>query len=246
MTIDLAESLSADAGTVCVVGAGGKKTLIYRLASELPRSVVTSTVRIPIFDAHVAEVSVTDDPVAVLEAAETWPVGVVPAREDSRYLGYGPSTVDALGAAGIANVLLVKADGARNRLFKAPGDNEPIIPESADTVLPIASVHVVGEPLDEAAVHRPERVARITGRRLGSDLSAADVATVLASEDGGLKDVPAGATAIPVLNMVDNPPLEATAKDIAAGILDRSAVPRVVLTKLIDDDPVVDVIRRSQ
>ncbi len=242
MTTDLASTLDADAGTTCVVSAGGKKTLLYRLANALPRAVVTATVRIPIFDGNVADVFVTQDPVDAVANAETWPVGVVPEQEDNRYLGYDPTVIDQLGKAGVADAVLVKADGARNRLFKAPGEDEPIVPASTNTVLPIASVQTVGKALDNEHVHRPERVAKLTGRSRGEELSATDVAVVLASPAGGHKDVPADATVIPVLNMVDNPELEAVAREIAAGILQRADVPRVVLTKLIADDPVVDVI----
>lgn len=225
-----------------MVGAGGKKTLLYRLANELSRAVVTATVRIPIFDSHVDDVVVTPHPDDAIRTPESWPLGLVPEREDNRYLGYAPETIDRLASADPDTPILVKADGARNRLFKAPGADEPIIPETATTVLPIASVHVVGEPLDEETVHRPERVGEITGRHRGEVLTTDDIASVLAHPGGGLKAIPPGATAIPVLNMVDDAELASIAREIAVGILDRGDVPRVVLTKLIVDDPVVDVI----
>ena len=225
-----------------MVGAGGKKTLLYRLANELSRAVVSATVRIPIFDSHVEDVVVTLQPEDAIRSADSWPLGLVPERDDNRYLGYAPETIDRLAAADPDTPILVKADGARNRLFKAPGADEPIIPESASTVLPIASVHVVGEPLDEETVHRPERVAEITGRQLGETLTTDDIATVLAHPDGGRKAIPTGATAIPVLNMVDDAELASIAREIAAGILDRGDVQRVVLTKLVGGDPVIDVI----
>lgn len=242
MTTALAPKLGADIGTTCVVGAGGKKTLLYRLANELPRAVVTSTVRIPIFDGHVATVAVTGDPVAAIQGATAWPLGVVPAREGNRYLGYDPASIELMASAGAANAVLVKADGARNRLFKAPGRGEPLVPDSATSVVPIASVKAVGKPLGDEHVHRPERVTAITGRQPGESITPADVASVLASDRGGLKGVPPSATPIPVLNMVDDTSLESVAREIAAGIHDRADVSRVVLTSLIADDPVVDVV----
>lgn len=246
MTTDLATTLSVATGTTCVVGAGGKKTLLYRLANEVSRAVVTATVRIPIFDGNVADVVVTDDPVDAIRESRAWPVGVVPEREDTRYLGYAPEVIDRIGAADVADAVLVKADGARNRLFKAPGEDEPIIPRQADTVIPIASVKAVGKPLDDEHVHRPERVAALTGLQLGEAITADTVAQVLADPAGGLKGVPAGATAIPVLNMVDDAALEAVAREIAAGIYERGDVPRVVLTKLIAEEPVVGAVHGSE
>lgn len=247
MTTDLATTLAATTGTTCVVGAGGKKTLLYRLANELSRAVVTATVRIPIFDGNVADVVVTDDPVDAIGETAAWPIGVVPEREETRYVGYAPEVIDRIGNADVADVVLVKADGARNRLFKAPGDCEPIIPRGTDTVIPIASVKVVGMPLDDDHVHRPERVTALTGLAAGEAVTAATVAEVLSHQDGGLRGVPSGATAIPVINMVDDASLETIGREVAVDVLDRSDdIPRVVLTKLIADDPVIDVIRPSE
>jgi len=241
----LADALSARRGVICVVGAGGKKSTLYALARRLDRAVVTATVRIPIFDQHVADVVVTDTPVAALERTTDWPVGVVPDRDrDDRYLGYDPGVVDAIRDSDVADTVLVKADGARMREFKAPGDREPQLPATADTVLPIASVHAVGEPLTEEFVHRPERVAALTGLELGDTIRPSDVATVLTSERGGRADVPDGATVVPVLNKVDDSALETVAREIASDILSRSTVPRVVLTQLTASEPVVSVVER--
>ncbi|RDZ62706.1 putative selenium-dependent hydroxylase accessory protein YqeC [Haloferax sp. Atlit-12N] len=241
----LADALCARHGVVCVVGAGGKKSTLYALARRLDRAVVTATVRIPIFDQHVVDVVVTDTPVEALERATDWPVGVVPNRDgDDRYRGYDPDVVDAIGDSGAAGTVLVKADGARMREFKAPGDREPQLPATADTVLPIASVHAVGEPLSEACVHRPERVADLTDLELGDTIRPEDVATVLTSERGGRVDVPDGATVVPVLNKVDDAAHEAVAREIATDILAQSDVPHVVLTQLTAPEPVVAVVER--
>lgn len=241
--MNLVEAVDAAEGMTCVVGAGGKKTTLYALADRLDRAVVTATVRIPIFDRHVSEVRVTDDPAsAVADAAPgDFPLGLVPEQErDDRYRGYETGVVDELAAAHDGPTL-VKADGARTRELKAPGENEPQIPDGADTVLPIASIHVVGRPLDDERVHRVERVAELTGLDPGDEIEAADVATVLAHEEGGLKDV-GDATAIPIVNKVDGVQRIATGREIAVGVHSRADVPRVVLAKMIANDPVVSTI----
>lgn len=241
--MDLGEALDAATGMVCVVGAGGKKSTLYALAERLDRAVVTATVRIPIFDPAVATVEVTDDPVGALRAADRWPLGLVPEQERSdRYLGYAPAEVDAIAAADVADAVLVKADGARMREFKAPDASEPVIPATADTVLPVVSAHVVGKPLTAEYVHRPERVADIAGLDLGEPIRPTDVAAVLASDRGGLKDVPEGATIVPVVNKVDDADLQATAHELARHVLDRADVPRVVLTRMTAPDPLVAVV----
>ncbi|KOX96901.1 MULTISPECIES: selenium cofactor biosynthesis protein YqeC [Halorubrum] len=242
--MDLTTALDARDATVCVVGAGGKKSTLFALADRLDRAVVTASVRIPIFDDRVAAVRVTEDPVAALDEVGEgdWPLGLVPERDRSdRYLGYDTATVAEVADAA-PGATLVKADGARLREFKAPGEREPQIPSNADVVVPIASAHVVGEPLTDDLVHRPEEVAAITGRETGDEIRPADVATVLASPAGGLKGAPSGATAIPVVNKVDDDADAAAARAVAGEILHRADVPRVLLTRLIADDPVVEVV----
>ncbi|SDY55198.1 selenium cofactor biosynthesis protein YqeC [Halopenitus persicus] len=283
--MDPIEAFRADGAAVAVVGAGGKKTTMYALANRLDRAVVTATVRIPIFDPHVATVSVTPDPVERLErsaagagtagsdaagadaaGSETakpnpeFPLGLVPARErEDRYLGYDRETVSRIIDSHDGPVL-IKADGARTREFKAPGESEPQIPDAADVVVPVASVAVVGEPLTEDLVHRPERVVDVA-RGAGLDVAIGDavtpelVGTVLASPAGGLAGVPDGACAIPLLNKVDDADAAATAREIAAVVRERMAeqrretrdgtslpsVPHVVLGRLVDE-AVVDVV----
>ena len=240
--MDLIEALSADSPLVCVVGAGGKKTTLYALADRLDRAVVTATVRIPIFDDDVAAVRVTRDPVGALRDASDWPLGLVPERErDDRYLGYDRETVSAIRATPGHGPVLVKADGARTRLLKAPDEREPQIPATADTVIPVASARVVGEPLSETHVHRPERVAELTGLDLGDTIGPEDVGAVLASRLGGRKGVPPSATVVPLINMVDDDDLAATGHAIADAVHERADVPRVVLARMLDA-AVVDVI----
>ncbi|OVE85510.1 selenium cofactor biosynthesis protein YqeC [Natronolimnobius baerhuensis] len=240
--MDLPSALEAEGNTVCVVGAGGKKSTLYALAGHLERAVVTATVRIPPFDDQVAEVRVTANPSQILENATDWPLGLVADRDGERCHGYEPEQIDALASVASDTTILVKADGARTRWFKAPGEHEPQLPTTTDVVVPIASAKIVGETLTDEHVHRPERVAAITGLERGDRIAVTDVATVLTSDRGGCKDVPDGATVIPLLNMVDTPALESTARDLAAEIHALRNVPHVALTRLLEDEPVIGVV----
>jgi probable selenium-dependent hydroxylase accessory protein YqeC len=258
---DVVDALDATGGTTCLVGAGGKKTTLYALAGRLDRAVLTATVRIPIFDREVAAVRVAEDPVAAIDeiassggedavsggeesegdaeptgGAGAFPLGLVPERErDDRYRGYDPAVVDEIGAAHDGPVL-VKADGARTRLLKAPNEREPQVPAGADRVIPVASVGAVGEPLTAETVHRPERVAAITDAAVGDEITPELVGRVLAHERGGLKGIPDDATAIPLVNAVDDADDEATAREIARVVHERADVSRVVLARMIEGE----------
>ena len=229
-------------GVVSVVGAGGKKSMLYALASALERAVVTATVRIPFFEDRVSALRITDAPREAVRETDGWPLGVVPGRDGDRprYLGYDPEAIDALSATTDVPILL-KADGARTRLLKAPNDDEPQVPESTDLLVPVASVQAVGKPLDAAYVHRPERVAALTGLSLGDRIEAGDVVTVLSHDRGGLKRLPEEARAVPLINMVDDDDLEATARPIATALCSSPRIDRVVLGRM-DQGRIVDAV----
>lgn len=247
--MNLARALDAESGVIAAVGAGGKKSTLYALASHLSSDhdaavVVTATVRIPIFDPHVNRVIVTEHPHRALENPSSWPIGIVPARDGAdRYRGYDPQTIDSLTEVDVIDALLVKADGARMREFKAPGPNEPRLPDSTSTVLAVVSLAVIGEPLSAAVVHRPERVSAITGRPIGERIRPGDVAAVLRSDRGALKDVPDTASVVPVLNKVDDDGRREMGERIADEVLGNSNhIDRVVLTRMIDTDPILAVL----
>jgi len=68
-----------------------------------------------------------------------------------------------------------------------------------------------------------------------------DLVTVLTHDEGGLKGRPEGARVVPLINMVDNEGLEATARPIASELCASSRVDRVVLGRM-DRGRVVDIV----
>ncbi|KOX92591.1 dehydrogenase [Haloarcula rubripromontorii] len=207
---------------VAFVGAGGKKTAMGQLTVEgtdegYDVGYTTTTAMPPPSDlpltvtgpgAWRADLEAHDPPIAVAreEVAD-------PARVDRKVRGFEPSVVEQLSSAGLFDWLLIKADGARRREFKAPGDGEPVVPRTASHVVPVTSVTAVGEPLTTDVVHRPERVAAITGLSVGDTITATAVGTVLTHPDGGLRNAPSGASVIPVINKADTEPQQRTARD---------------------------------
>lgn len=160
---------------------------------------------------------------------------------DESLSGYDRETITRLGETDSADVVLVKADGARSRPLKAPNEREPRIPAGTDAVVPVVSASAVGKPLESETVHRPERVAALTGFLSGEEIRPVDVANVLASEEGGRKRVPEGATVVPLINMVDDE-LERVNREIGRDVLARTDVPRVVLARMIAPESVVAVL----
>ena len=126
------------------------------------------------------------------------------------------------------DAVVIEADGSRRLPFKAPAAHEPVIPTSTTIVVPVVGLDVVGRPLTAEHVHRPERVAALTGAEIGDPVTPAMIATVLAHPDGGSKAIPASARLVPFLNKAED---EATPGRSAG---DRPAAPCAVGVPRVD------------
>ncbi|MGH8520100.1 MAG: selenium cofactor biosynthesis protein YqeC [Gammaproteobacteria bacterium] len=248
--ISLVDALAIQGGIVCFVGAGGKKSTLYRLAAAYPgRIAVTATVHIPPFpealNAHriVAEYGTLLE--AVRHAGMHRTVALAqPSIKPGRLRGLAPSEVRHIHEAGAFHVTLVKADGARSRLIKAPAPDEPQLPEYVSTVVPIVSARAIGERLSDSIAHRPDRISAVTGVESGETITPEHVARLLTDEQGALKGI-GKATVVPLINMVDEPEQEALARQVAKWALALTRrFDRVVLASMLRDAPIVDVITR--
>lgn len=249
MSERLLDLLEARQGIVCAVGAGGKKTTLYRLAASHPGRIgLTATVTtVPVPETYYDRRIVAPDERIAAE--------VVAAARDARRIAFATASdkpgrhgglplelVAAIHRKAGFDVTFVKADGARMRWIKAPGEAEPQIPAGTATVIPVVSARVIGQPLSAKIAHRPELVAEVSGAKVDAPLRPTHLARLLASENGALRGT-GTATVVPVINMVDDAALLSGASDAAREALTLTKrFTRVVLAHMITDDPVVAVI----
>lgn len=248
----LVEVLDAREGLVCAVGAGGKKSTLYRLLEAHPgRAAFTATVFTTFFPRNLAARSVVAPEPALADAVarEARQAGKLayacPGNKPGRHAGVGGATILEIHRRCGLDVTLVKADGARTRQLKAPAEDEPVIPRNATTVLLLVSVGAIGQPLDEKVAHRVERVAQVAGLVPGERLQPVHLARVLASPEGLLKGTE-GCRVVPVLNRVDDDAALGPARETARLALDLCGrFDRVVLACMRRvSAPVVEVIGR--
>lgn len=213
--MDLAGALDlTDRELLSFVGAGGKKTAMGRLVEQgrTRRVGYTTTTHMPppadlelrIGGPESIKETVADEIEPGTPLALSWEWVENPSRVDEKVSGFDPETVDSLFESGHFDWLLVKADGARMREFKAPDVDEPAIPGRSTLVVPVVSAQAIGSVLTADTVHRPERVATIAPVAIGDVITPSVVGAVLASESGGLKGVPADARVVPILNKADD------------------------------------------
>jgi len=248
-TSALLEALDARRGILAAVGAGGKKTTLYQIFSAHPgRVALTTTTFITDFGPELgAEILVApeDELEEKVRASRARKVAyATPSDKPGRVAAVSGERIARLHREGGFDLTLVKADGARSRLLKAPAPHEPSLPEATDTVLLILSLQALGRPLSETIAHRPERVSALTGRPLGEPVTIPDFVALYTHENGLLQGT-SGKRAIPVLNMVDDDRLLPAARAIAEATL--AACPRFerfVLTSLRRPGYLVEVVRR--
>jgi molybdenum cofactor cytidylyltransferase len=143
--------------------------------------------------------------------------------------GVEPALVDKIAALEQVDVVINEADGSRMHPFKAPGDHEPVIPDSTTLLIPVVGVDVIGAPLDDEHVHRAERVAALASVKLGTTVDPELVARVIAHPEGGLKNCPLHARVIPLINKTQNVAQLVAGRDLAGRLLRHDAIDAVAL-----------------
>lgn len=224
---------------VAIVGGGGKTSLLYALGREAAarglRAVLSGTTRFthPAGSPPLA-FFVRDAGREVAAALERDSVVVATSGPEpqERFAALSLVEADALARLPGLGLLALEADGSRMRPFKAPADHEPAIPASATHVVAVAGADAVDAPLDEAHVHRPERVrALLDGPLALSTTCTIEVITrVLLHLEGGRRGVQGRAFTV-VVNKADAYPEGANA---LAQALSAAGAPRVVVTSLQD------------
>ena len=223
--MDLYEAFAlSPCAIVAVVGGGGKTSLVHALGAEASSrglsALLASTTKFtrPPGREMPPLVETTDG--GALETVRTGlRSGSVLALSGgsgthARLMGFAPETIDALGTLR-PGLIVVEADGAAHRPFKAPAAHEPVIPASSTHVIVCVGLRVLGHPLDSSWVHRPELVAGLVNATLGDRVTADMIYAVLQHRLGGRKGVPPGARLSALLNGPSTSELENLGTHIA-------------------------------
>lgn len=215
--------LPPEARTISLVGAGGKTSLLFALAQGFAaageRVLTTTTTKIfPPAPAQSRLVLHWDggDLAPVRDAlAQHAHVTVVQGLTGTgeKCLGLAPEAVDRLQHAGLADRILIEADGAARRPLKIPAAHEPVIPASTDCCIGVMGLSALGRPFGPETVFRHELAAPIlessnapdvkTSRTGDSRISPLLLAALAAHPQGLFKGCPEGARRITFCNKAD-------------------------------------------
>jgi molybdenum cofactor cytidylyltransferase len=237
---------------VAFVGAGGKTSTLIAMGHELAdaglRVLATTTTCVSVDQLDLMPYAMTlDGGTKHLSMAlgENRFVFLYGSIRSSEVHGPSPDTIPNLLDSVDSDVILIEADGAGGLPLKAPKAHEPVIPPETTLVVPIASLSVLGQPLDEEHVYNPEAIDKRYGFGLGNRIRSPWVAQVLRDEELGLRGVPDKARIVAFLNQTPATSyLRARARLIAQFIMNSKRVHGVALGSIRSADPIHEVQRR--
>ena len=182
------ESLKADRHIVCLVGGGGKTTLLYEVAQTLAgcgrRALVCTSTHImqPAAEAYAENEAAARR----LWQQHSYAVIGTPELATGKLTAPFAELYSSLKRA--ADVVLCEADGARHLPCKVPAAHEPVLLTDCDVVVAVCGLDALGQPLRQACLRAP-LAAELLGVSEATPLTAAHLARLLTEEWGARKNV---------------------------------------------------------
>ena len=187
--------------TICLVGGGGKTTVMYELAAAWAACgrrvlVLTSThILCPADGSFAADAATVHN----LWQQRRYVVIGTPEFATGKLTAPPQDLYEALQLQ--ADVILCEADGSRHHPCKVPAAHEPVLLPDRDIVLAVAGMDALGNSLQQAC-QRPQLAAALLGCSAEKIIDAQMLAALLLSEQGARKNVGVCAYYI-VLNKCD-------------------------------------------
>lgn len=174
--------------TICLVGGGGKTTVMYELAAAWAACgckvlVLTSThILQPADGSFAADVPAVQN----LWQQRRYAVIGTPEFATGKLTAPPQDLYEALQLQ--ADVILCEADGSKHHPCKAPAAHEPVLLPDSDIVLAVVGMDALGCPLAQAC-QRPQLAAALLGCSLDSVIDEQMLVALLLSEQGARKNV---------------------------------------------------------
>jgi probable selenium-dependent hydroxylase accessory protein YqeC len=242
-----------DGGVVSLVGAGGKTSLMFRLARELSRSgdpvLTTTTTKIrfptPEQSDHVivsaSSAMVIREAGRILKTDRHVTAGADRIPDQNKLAGFAPEVIELIWQSGLFRWIVVEADGAAGRPLKYPASHEPVFASCTSHAVAVAGLAAVGRPLTDQWVFRPLEYGRATGLASGDLVTEASIAKAITDASGLFKGSPRQARRLVFLNLVDAADGAAVGHRVVAALkaIRASDLERVVLGMPLERKPVL-------
>ena len=248
--------LLENGGVISLVGAGGKTSLMFALASELVEAgmtvITTTTTKIYVpsqkQSAHiVASESVEDMLSQARSLVKKYPhitTAAAYSNDKRKLIGLSPESVDVLWESDLFQWIIVEADGAAGKPLKAPAPHEPVIPESTRTLVAVSGLNAVGKPLTDQWVFRPKLFSMLSGLKIGDPITETAIIDVLVHENGLMKGAPAHTEKIALFTLTEKPDKIESGRTIfdLLRIKSNTGLKRAILASLSEHPRIIDIV----
>ncbi|NOX34204.1 MAG: putative selenium-dependent hydroxylase accessory protein YqeC [Deltaproteobacteria bacterium] len=237
-----------DRGVISLIGAGGKTSLMFRLAKELENSgktvLTTTTTKIFMPDRAQSPYTIVansfdkilDRTKSSLHQYRHFSAGSVHDQAAGKLNGFSPGIIDQLWEKNLFDWIIVEADGAKQKSLKATALHEPVVPGTTTRLVLVTGLDAVGKILDDKIVHRAKLFSNNTGLLPGEAINEQSIATSIAFE------IKKAGLFLPFLNFVflnkaDNKSQIKSGEKIAGLLQTNGAISRVIIASLKDKAP---------
>ncbi|NLJ56549.1 MAG: putative selenium-dependent hydroxylase accessory protein YqeC [Firmicutes bacterium] len=242
----LAHNLGVKRGIIALYGAGGKTTLLKRLARELvaagEKVLLTTTTKIfrPAGMPAVINNDLQATKAALREKFRHHNLVALGSSllPGNKFDSIEPGWAKELLHAGPATIIIIEADGAAHRPIKGYASFEPVLPREADLIVPIQGIDALGQTVEKKNVHRPELFARATGAPFGQPLTPLHFARSLQQMIARGRSQSPRARVVPLINKVASRPEPGLLQALAAELAPFPLVDRVLFTALEEKIPI--------
>jgi len=195
---------------ISVIGGGGKSSLLKKIGQELVKLnlkvILTTTTKIEPFPNTAVVLlqgrgeDIREELTYMLDELKI--IMVAKKRyHGNKLVGVNPEVVQKFKK--YANIVLVEADGARQRPFKTHMPHEPVIPAATDKVIIVIGSEIVHKPLNDETVHRADLFAKKWNMELEAKLTRKIIAKELLSTAGYIRKIPLTSNVAIFINKTD-------------------------------------------
>ncbi len=173
---------------ISLIGGGGKTSLMFSLAGKLARvgKTVLCTTTTKIFmpghdespDTIIAGSidELINKAKVCLTRHNHFSAASAHDKAKGKLLGFSPDIIDQLHKRGLFDLIIVEADGARQKPHKTTDLHEPVLPGATTHLILVTGLDVVGKPLDSKYVHRAELFSKNHGLSMGGVIDEQSIA----------------------------------------------------------------------
>ena len=236
------EELRGQRPVVSAVGAGGKTTMLHRLADEYVREgvpvLVTTTTHIMKEDREWFLSGFSEEKIEkqLKKAGQVWVGELIPGGKLGKLSDHAlakllkwevPEQKDMDVESRRKVPVLIEADGAKRLPVKVPAEHEPVILSCTTHVLSVYGLDSVGQRIEDT-VFRPELAEILLKKKRTECVTEEDIARLAASDLAGKKGCPETAVYTVVLNKADDEKHRKTALAIC-NLLEEKGIRQVIV-----------------